>query len=1317
MLRSIGEAGVSSIFRTTLLGVGLVLGAASAASAQTVSTGSDGIGESQMDRFFGEVNKPIPIEVPAFHGIEPKLTLSYRAGDGADNGWVGAGWSLAGLSVIKRASPGFGAPRYDASDVWLLDGIQLIPCATGSVSPSCTTGGTHSTVIESYARIKWDATAQTWTVTAKNGTRSVYQTAFVSGGQKYLYLLTSVIDSHANAVTYTYAADGSNWMYPASITYNGNSITFYNETRSDLISAATGLGLSWINKRLKAIQVKVGTSTVRAYQLNYGNSNGSSQSVLTSVVQHGKNATVNTSGLVSGGTPTLPIATLSYNTEIAGFATTAAWGNGWCAGPDDIFYNYDFNGDGKDDLYCYTNPNGYSWVALSNGNGTYQGLTSWATPFCTGPGGEYLYIGDYNGDGKADLHCYRGATGVHELALSNGDGSFQAKAPWGNGWCTKTGQQVGVKRADLNGDGKADMYCYVPETQTHWVALSNGDGTFNGRPSWGTGWCSGTALTNRKDFNGDGKADLYCNKTAAKTYEVALSNGDGTFVAKPAWSSATFCAFAAANTKTYSQDYNGDGRVDISCSDSSTGKFQIAFSTGSSFVERPVWIGNVCGANDDITAADFNGDGRGDLHCYRKSLDNMHYFYMSRADGTFVAQAPWGGNWCNGGGHIIYTDSEANGDGRTDLLCYNYYIGQFTNAIYNSSSGFLLSGITDQLGGVTTLTYAPATAWPAQSPCPAGSNCRPAPKPAVQTMTVADGRGGTATTSYSYSGALTDPVNRRFLGFRYAKTTLPCNIGESACPYIETTFKQDYGSVSKPDRVDRRSGTGVLLASTIYQYTTNGATQPYLSQLTGQWQHEYSGGTVCPGANCKRTFSSMVYDAYGNITSVANYGDYDSSGDETTTTTTFVPNVSSYIVSLPALLRVYSGLSTTTKLSETQFAYDQPGAATPNWNLAPSKGDATQKLRWLNTNNSYVTTKATYDSWGNALTTKDELDNTTTKVYDATYRLYPISTTNALNQTHTQTWDVLCGKPLVATGLNGSSDKTTVTYDHLCRETRVDTPLSGFKITSYVSLGSPTTQHILTETPSADGSGNQWTRAYMDGLGRTWRTTAKGPTGQVITQDTSFHKRGQVASSSEPYYSGTPKTQSFVYDQLDRLVSSTNFSGSVRSVSYGLWSKTETDELLRPTTSISDAYGRLKIERVVIAGVNRDTSFSYDLLGNQTSITDAEGNRWTRVYDSLSRMTSDLDPDRGTWTYAWFANGWLQSQTDAKAQTTIYANDNIGRKISESVGTVVQTWTYDQARAGFFNLGRLTSMSEGPKTSTFDYDLAGRQVKVVNVIP
>src|SRR5215510_16149286 len=86
----------------------------------------------KVDASHGTYSEKIPIAVPQFRAITPKLSLDYDSS--GENGWVGVGWKVGGLSRIERASANKGAPKYDANDIYLLDGEQLIPCVAGSVS-------------------------------------------------------------------------------------------------------------------------------------------------------------------------------------------------------------------------------------------------------------------------------------------------------------------------------------------------------------------------------------------------------------------------------------------------------------------------------------------------------------------------------------------------------------------------------------------------------------------------------------------------------------------------------------------------------------------------------------------------------------------------------------------------------------------------------------------------------------------------------------------------------------------------------------------------------------------------------------------------------------------------------------------------------------------------------------------------------------------------------------------------------------------------------------------------------------------------------
>jgi hypothetical protein len=115
----------------------------------------------------------------------------------------------------------------------------------------------------------------------------------------------------------------------------------------------------------------------------------------------------------------------------------------------------DVNGDGKPDIIAVAEPfirsasnqvlSGNIAVLLNNGDGTFQP----AVKYAVAPGLVSLALGDFNGDGNADVAVISGS--AVSVLLGNGDGTFRNQLNYGGG--TPTRLAVG----DLNGDGKPDL--------------------------------------------------------------------------------------------------------------------------------------------------------------------------------------------------------------------------------------------------------------------------------------------------------------------------------------------------------------------------------------------------------------------------------------------------------------------------------------------------------------------------------------------------------------------------------------------------------------------------------------------------------------------------------------------------------------------------------------------------------------------------------------------------------------------------------------------------------------------------------------------
>lgn len=261
----------------------------------------------------GSLIQSIPIDVPAFRGLEPRLALAYASEGGS--GFAGVGWSLAGFSVVERAKPGRGTPLYNASDIYLLNGQELIPCPQGSSSPSCTTGGSHTTKNESYMRILFDSQNNAWTVWGKDGTRTVHAAVYQAASGTLRWGQTSIVDPRGNAVSYVWECAGGD-CYPSSVSYGAYAVTFYRESRPDTTKFAIGITstLGETLYRLRSILVKRSGSPIRAYKLSYVTSGSTGRSLLASVQQFGRDVAIDGSGTISGGTAS-PAQTFIYQQD------------------------------------------------------------------------------------------------------------------------------------------------------------------------------------------------------------------------------------------------------------------------------------------------------------------------------------------------------------------------------------------------------------------------------------------------------------------------------------------------------------------------------------------------------------------------------------------------------------------------------------------------------------------------------------------------------------------------------------------------------------------------------------------------------------------------------------------------------------------------------------------------------------------------------------------------------------------------------------------------------------------------------------------
>lgn len=289
--------------------------------------------------------------------------------------------------------------------------------------------------------------------------------------------------------------------------------------------------------------------------------------------------------------------------------------NGWSVGQRRLLS--DVNGDGLADVVAF-DTTGFK-VALSNGAkfqkpksypyfGQVNGWNS-STP---------IFLQDVNGDHLMDVIGFK-----DDVQVSLGSsGGFLKPVQWSSGFGNTSGW-LGTQRllADMNGDGLADVVGMRKSNVE--VALSTGtsfdskgwDQSFN-RFCDPTIWGSAQTPRMLSDVNGDGLADIVGFR---KGVQVALSNGTG-FEPMVKWNDDFSGSTWSSGKPRMMTDVNGDGMADVvGVSDTSV---QVALSTGGSFATAN-WdqnslsgLGLIKGgssSSNNRMVIDVNGDGLMDV--------------------------------------------------------------------------------------------------------------------------------------------------------------------------------------------------------------------------------------------------------------------------------------------------------------------------------------------------------------------------------------------------------------------------------------------------------------------------------------------------------------------------------------------------------------------------------------------------------------------------------------------------------------------------------------------------------------------------------
>lgn len=798
------------------------------------------------DLFLGTMSYSFPIKTPnGRNGIQPNLRLRYHSNHG--NSWVGVGWDLNLGSIQLNTKKGV---DYTSESFLLVtdDGSSELIFTGGS------TGDQYNVKIESsFLRIRKITGSDGfpyWEITDKKGLRYTYGNS--DAGRQYdpgdttkkrifKWCLQRIDDTDGNYLSIAYVKD-SGEIYPSQIDYTKHSsglastysvIFNTDNNRPDKLESYQANFLVNTAKRLSSIVIKANGTAIKTYNLGYVQGNGNNLSLLNAVTEKG-----------SDNVTAMPITTFNYSQDAVNFNSsvfqpTPAYGNG------DItrYLIADVNGDGKADI-VYIDVNSNIYVALSEGS-SFGAFALWKEGFGSGNPSNYR-LADINGDGKADI-VHINTDGSLLVALSDGVATFTATTtvpPW------ESVAQAGTVPSrffigDFNGDGKADLL---------YLGDAGGDAAFadltisnttttpafniykNAMPAnWGPAspWYYFFG-----DYNGDGKTDLVFandyNMTWGELYG-ALSTGSG-FQQLPGGAYPGLISYFGDSYGVFYRigDYNGDGKKDLLWI-STAGNLHVGTSTGSSFVglngnntsyytydtdgslyyylNGSQWgnLGSALSTGDysKYLTADVNGDGKTDA-VYVETNGGLS---VSLSKGqSFSTPQSWGS--LGDGNSLRYRVADVNGDGKADIIYINTS-GVISAAISGGGIPNLLSTVDNGQGGTTTINYLPSTAYQNTQLSFA--------VPTVDSIIYNDGNGTQSRYDYTRSGGYYHYGDREFRGFRQVTVTGPTgNSGERSVQKIWFHQGNDTGvdandpnvtdgyMKGKPARIQIEDGNGNL---------------------------------------------------------------------------------------------------------------------------------------------------------------------------------------------------------------------------------------------------------------------------------------------------------------------------------------------------------------------------------------------------------------------------------------------------------------------------------------------------------------------------
>lgn len=640
-------------------------------------------GVFQIDAMGGfHYNIPVVCS-PGTAGIEPKLSIGYNSN--GSNNWLGKGFDLEGISMIRRTGKSVffdglnGGVKFNSSDVFEMDGTRLL-IRSGTYGAA---GATYKTPVENYHTIVSNGSAgssgpQYFTVATPEGLFMEYgntgdsRSMDAGNTEIFAWYINKVYDAFGNYMTYSYSNSGGELLI-SEINYTGNAaagLSPYNTIKFEYMDRSDDISFYAAGKEFKRSHLlksitclALNNALTRKYCFEYQYQLASLLSKITEVDAAGNTLNPTYFEWTEATQPLSHTGCGNITPSSPGAGTVPQYG---------ISIPVDFTGDGRKDLLLLRNDLSFDALVKINvpGGPCAPGYdapltftTTGALLSIAGTTVEYItnFVFDEDDDDKEEVFV------IYATPLLNTYTYFITKIKQVNGNYVVSPEAGGILPQNLFVDS--------------WHALNFSNAFYSGINR-------STYFYAKEDLSGDNVRDVLAvtqntlfffptgapaiTMNATNIIKTALGDFDGDGVPDIYTIKSMIPNAPPYLCEVYKYDPGTNALVSMAGTVIHTGINP--YLSGWASYNNSAVLNNYANACKSIDFGDFNGDGKMDLmyvNYLNASNGNVH---VLRSNGlTFLADpSPLPVPLALNGWEASFSAGDINADGYTDLLTSSY---------------------------------------------------------------------------------------------------------------------------------------------------------------------------------------------------------------------------------------------------------------------------------------------------------------------------------------------------------------------------------------------------------------------------------------------------------------------------------------------------------------------------------------------------------------------------------------------------------------------------------------------------------------------